>query len=105
MVEFENKYIGLTAIDARMRFQVGEDLTAVLSSSSGDLSDRATDVVGPVREIVSPTIGGVTRAAMILPRSLHHVRERELLDRLACPAHRAAEYAVAQVLIAHALLP
>ncbi len=105
MVEFENKYVWLTAIDARMRLEVGEDLTAVLGSSSGDLRDRATDVIGPVREVVSPTIGGVTLATVTLPSSRRQVRERELLDWFACPTHRVAEYALVCVLIAHALLP
>ena len=105
MVELENEHVAFSAIDARMALKMGEDLAAVLSSSSGDLRDRATNVIGPVREIVSSTIGGVTFATVILPSPLRQIRERELFDRLECAAHRAAEFAVVCVLIAHARLP
>lgn len=103
MIELEDQDVGLAAIDARVRREVGDDLTTILVASSVYLCDRAADVVGLVGEVVGAAVRGMTDTTVVLPGPRCHVGVGELFHWLAPATHRTTKHALVRSLVTHEL--
>ena len=90
MIKVEHDYVGLTAIDTRMRAQVLAQQRTVLLTVALDPRDLLSDVRRSISQVVPAAIDGMTGSTATLPGSLRLVRERERTDRLALAAVVAA---------------
>ncbi len=89
MVEVEDDRIGRSAVDTWMRQQICMDAFPILSSASGDLADRPSDVVVTVCEVVVAARFGVAHAALPGQLAPLHVSERKVPHGLRDTAGRA----------------
>ena len=91
MIKVEHDYVGLTAIDTRMRAQVLAQQRTVLLTVALDPRDLLSDVLRrSISQVVPAAIDGMTSSTATLPGSLRLVRERERTDRLGLAAVVAA---------------
>src|SRR5437870_8969590 len=90
MIKVEHDYVGLTAIDTRMRAQVLAQQRTVLLKVALDPRDLVSDVRRSISQVVPAEIDGMTSSTATLPGSLRLVRERERTDRLGLAAVVAA---------------
>jgi hypothetical protein len=69
VIELERDDVALTTIDTRMRTQVSTEKTPVLRPPAASSVDLASDVVGPIAEVMRFPICRMTRAAVGLSRA------------------------------------
>jgi len=81
VIELQHDAIRRAAIDARVCGKVLEDFTAILDATRIHLSDRPTDVVGFIRQVMGMSIRGVANPAVRIELTTALVRKGELSGR------------------------
>jgi len=94
VVEFQHDRIGTSAVHAGMRLQVAHDLTSILLAPAPDLSDRASDVIRLVRQVVATTVRGVAASTVEIERPAALAAERKAGGRLLEPAAGALQHSL-----------
>ena len=82
MVEFQERDVGLSAVDARVVTQKCVDELVLLVPLPSRLPRGPRDVVGPVPDVVLAARCRMARATEILPRPPFAIREREIMEWL-----------------------
>jgi hypothetical protein len=89
VVELEDEWIPLAAVDAWMRLEEGDEVRSTLRSQAPFPPLRVVDVALAMEQVVLLFVRGATCAAVIIPLSKGSPAPCEMLDLLALPAATA----------------
>jgi hypothetical protein len=86
MIELEHKWVGFTAVDARVVAQIGDDAVGTFGVVPGAVASRIREVSRPIAFVMFAIPGFVARSAERVQHTCRAILEGELGKLLALSA-------------------